>query len=479
MPEDPDDLLVTLDAPVDPLIGTTLDDRYLVVRPIGIGGMGIVYEARHVGLDKPLAVKVLRPDIASDEIAVERFRREAMSATMVGNPHILDIVDFGHLPSGESFFAMEFLDGSSLARTILRESPLPVPRVVHIAAQLAEALGDAHRAGVVHRDVKPDNVILVNRNGDPDFVKVLDFGIALVADAGAKLTRPGEVFGSPEYMSPEQCRGETIDAASDVYSFGVVLYEMIAGTRPIHGATFFELVEAHLVDVPIPLHSLRIDCTPHLEAVVMHCLEKDPHDRYANCGLVAEELRRIEAGYAPRGAVRRTPRFVARRRRRMLSSIAALVGLGLFAYAGYLAMNPPRGGWFAPAAARTESETDAPEDLASVPIRLESDPPGAEVFVNDELVGITPCHAPRPGPGRRFDLVFRRPGFEDRVVSVSSATIGRVLRYSLEPVPTRTTPRVAPDASLVVALPEPQTAPPPPPPPRRRDVVHEVVDPWE
>ena len=471
-------LEVTLDAPLDPMLGVTIDDRYRVERPIGVGGMGIVYEAVHVGLAKKIAVKVLRPDIANDPVAVERFRREASSATTVGNDHILDVLDFGTLPSGESYFAMEYLDGTSLLHTIFRESPIPIERVLHIAIQLADALGAAHRQGIVHRDVKPDNVFLVERDGDRDYVKVLDFGIALVTGAATKITGPGEVFGSPEYMSPEQCRGEAMDARADVYSFGVLLFELIAGRRPISGSSFFELVEAQLVATPPKLRGLRPECSPALEAVVMRCLEKAASDRYADCGVVADELRLIADGLAPKRAHRRTHRH-ATRRRRSLTRIAFAVGLVLFGYAGYLAMNPPRGGWFAAVVDRRPT-SEREGDLTGVPIRLESVPEGAEVFVNEELVGITPCEAPRPVAGQRFDLVFTKPGYENRVVSVSSATIGRLLRYSLVPIRRSVARDPEPEVLPTTPLPPPPPPPPPPRPTRRRDdTVREVVDPWE
>lgn len=472
-----DEFMITLDGPVDPIIGRLIDDRYRVERAIGVGGMGIVYEARHVALEKPLAVKVLRPDLAHDDVSVERFRREALAASSVGNEHILDIVDFGTIDTGESYIVMEFLDGISLSDLLARESPLAIERVVHIGAQLAEGIGAAHLEGIVHRDVKPDNVMLVATPEDPEFVKVLDFGIAYVGDAVSKLTKTGEIFGSPAYMSPEQCRGEAIDARSDVYAIGIVLYELLAGVRPILGSSFYELLAGHHSTIPEPLRAHRPEVSIELEGVVSRCLEKLAIDRYADATLVAAELRRIEAGLAPKRAFDRTMRDAGVRRRRF-GAASALLGLALFGYATYLALHPPRGGWFASVADSAPALEESEESLADVPIRLESVPEGAEVFVNDGLVGITPCHAPRPRAGERFELVFRKAGYENRVVSVSSATIGRLLRYTLVPIPPRVAPRVA---EAVVAPSPPLVVAPPAPPPRRRrdDQVREVVDPWD
>ena len=169
--------------------GTTIDGRYEVEKVLGEGGMGLVYKARHIVLNKPLAIKVLRPDVSRDEEIITRFRQEAQSASAIGNQHIIDISDFGVLPDKSTYFVMEFLDGVDLTGAIERDEKIEAPTIIHIAKQLCRALGAAHEAGIVHRDLKPDNIYLIRRGGDSNFVKVLDFGIAKVGGNSSKLTR--------------------------------------------------------------------------------------------------------------------------------------------------------------------------------------------------------------------------------------------------------------------------------------------------
>jgi serine/threonine protein kinase len=193
--------------PPDPLIGRTLDGRYRIEAVLGEGGMGLVYRARHAVLGKPLAIKVLKPEVSRDTEVLTRFQQEAQSASAIGNQHIIDISDFGTLPDQSTYFVMEFLDGVSLTGAIEAApdaggAPMDPQRVVHVAKQLCDALGAAHERSIVHRDMKPDNVFLIKRGGDKDFVKVLDFGIAKVGGSSSKLTKAGQVFGTPHYMSP-------------------------------------------------------------------------------------------------------------------------------------------------------------------------------------------------------------------------------------------------------------------------------------
>jgi len=208
-------------APVDPLIGQVLDGRYRVDGVLGEGGMGLVYRATHVVLGKKLAIKVLKASVSRDEQVMERFKREAQSASAIGSPHIIDISDFGTMPDGATYFVMEFLDGDSLTQAIEKQRPMPAARIVKIGKQICEALGMAHERGIVHRDLKPDNVYVVPSGNERDFVKILDFGIAKVGTAAdKKLTQAGQVFGTPHYMSPEQCAGRDVDHRTDIYALG-------------------------------------------------------------------------------------------------------------------------------------------------------------------------------------------------------------------------------------------------------------------
>jgi eukaryotic-like serine/threonine-protein kinase len=282
---------------VDPLIGVTLDGRYRLLRAIGEGGMGVVYEAEHVLLEKRVAVKVLREGFSKRSDVVERFRQEAKSASRIGHPNIVDVSDFGETPAGASYIVMEMLKGEDLADVLSRECALSPLRAAHIAFQVARALGATHQKNIIHRDLKPENIYLISRNDQPDFVKVVDFGVAKMGDieslGGRKLTRTGMIFGTPEYMSPEHAAGQAIDHRVDVYALGVILYETLTGRVPFEGDNFMDVLSKHGRD-PVPaLRSMNpgTRVSPELERVVFRALEKDPGARYATMEEFAGALR--------------------------------------------------------------------------------------------------------------------------------------------------------------------------------------------
>ncbi len=287
----------TLPPPRDSLVQLTIDDRYAVEALLGEGGMGRVYRARHVVLGKSLAIKVLRPEFSKNEESMERFVQEARSASSIGNQHIVDISDFGTLDDGSRYFVMEHLEGTDLTHAI-DEAPggMAEARAIHIVRQLADALCAAHAAGIIHRDLKPDNIFLISRGRDADFVKVVDFGLAKVGSATKKLTQAGRVFGTPHYMSPEQCAGHVVDARTDIYALGVILYEMLTGEWPFDADSVAELLSLHLFEAPPPPSSHNPSLSPALEAVVLRCLEKNADDRYATMAELEADLAALADG---------------------------------------------------------------------------------------------------------------------------------------------------------------------------------------
>ena len=283
-----------LQTTTDPLIGQTLADKYSIEELIKRGGMGAVYRGRHVLMDKTVAIKVLRPSLAVDDEVVARFSREAKAASRISHPHAVNVTDFGESENGVVFLVMEYLDGRTLKELIKNEGPMKVSRVVEIIRQVAGALDAAHQQGVVHRDLKSDNIMLSQTN-DADWAKVLDFGIAKIqlpeGHRDSDLTAPNLVVGTPQYMSPEQCsQAGQIDSRSDVYSLGVIAYEMLAGQLPFTGESATVIMIKQVQDPPPSLLSLRPDLPAGIEIAVHKALAKQPADRFATAGEFAIAL---------------------------------------------------------------------------------------------------------------------------------------------------------------------------------------------
>jgi serine/threonine protein kinase len=297
----------------DPLVGKVVARKYAVERCIGEGGMGRVYRARQLVLDKPVVLKVLHQELLSDARTVARFQREARAASRLNHPNSINILDFGVAEDGELFIAMEYVDGHDLHHLLTNEWPLPEPRIIRIVSQVLSALADAHSAGVIHRDLKPENVMVEpRRGGESDVVKVLDFGIAKIVDtaeAGPALTRAGFVCGTPEYMSPEQAKGAPLDARSDLYSVGVLLFQLVTRRLPFEADTAIGYATKHLSEPPPPPSRLRPGgCSPEMERLILHALAKDPAARPQTAEAFLEELETLPASESSHSA--RTARVV-------------------------------------------------------------------------------------------------------------------------------------------------------------------------
>ncbi|MBC8029610.1 MAG: serine/threonine protein kinase [Pyrinomonadaceae bacterium] len=290
------DSTVAGEAAVDPLIGHTLDQKYHLESRLGIGGMGTVYRARHLLIDRPVAVKVLNPRFVEDEAARIRFRREAKAAGRLQHTNAVTVTDFGQSQDGYVYLVMELLEGRTLREVLAKEAPLDTARAVSLMLQASAAVAAAHDAGIIHRDLKPANIFIVQQSEVPAVVKVLDFGIAkLAADSldeedHKTLTQVGAMIGTPRYMSPEQCNGEDLTPAADVYSLGVILYELLTGTVPFSGTSPLAIAVKHTSETPRSPREFVSSIPVALEQVVLRTLEKKPEDRPANAAEFRKEL---------------------------------------------------------------------------------------------------------------------------------------------------------------------------------------------
>ena len=287
-------------APIaETLEGLTLDGRYQIEARIGEGGMGVVYRAHHRILEKKVAIKVLRPQVARDTTLLERFVTEAKAASRIRHPSIVDIHDFGTLPDGGAYFVMDYFAGPTLAQALRQSGPMPAARAVGIMMQLGRALAAAHERQVVHRDLKPDNIFVLDEDGRADVVKIVDFGIAkLLSDdeSSRRLTMAGAVFGTPEYMAPEQASGlPDLDHRVDIHALGAIFYELVVGKVPLQGRSPLETLAMQLRDPIVPPLTRRpeIDLSPALEAIIMKALARDRNARHATMNEFIAELMEV------------------------------------------------------------------------------------------------------------------------------------------------------------------------------------------
>jgi eukaryotic-like serine/threonine-protein kinase len=328
-------------AKFDALVGTTLAERYEIIRRIGEGGMGAVYEARHSIIGKRVAIKVLLDKFLENEELIARLLQEARLASSIGHQNIVDVTDFGTTRDGRAFVVMEFLEGEPLSELIMRDAPLTVERSLAIVKQVASALGAAHAKGIVHRDVKPENVYLVRR-GEQDFVKVVDFGVSKAVRSREetdsewqRLTRTGAVLGTPLFMSPEQAAGsEDIDERADIWATALILFECLTGELPFRGNNYLGVIAQIQNKEVQPPSALRpeLGIPPAVDRMVMHGLEKDRQRRYQRMGAFESDVDRLLAG-APDvvldDGVALAPPFGPRRRWPWHFAVAAVFAVGI------------------------------------------------------------------------------------------------------------------------------------------------------
>ena len=282
---------------LDPLIGKTVGGRFRLIQRLGSGGMSSVYLARHVLIDRLMAIKTLRRDLSRDPVQRDRFLREARAVNRINHANIVEISDFGETEDGLVYLVMEYVPGDPLL-TLMGDGPLPSLRALDIAEQCAGALARAHQMGVIHRDLKPENILIVQRRDRRDFVKLLDFGIAKILDAPS-LTGSQQIFGTPGYIAPEYIQSTEIDGRADIYSLGCILYEMVTGALPFDYEYPGDLLVKHVTEPPV-LPSVRFPSVePPVEELILKCLVKDPDQRFRDAFHFINELGRVRERLGP------------------------------------------------------------------------------------------------------------------------------------------------------------------------------------
>ncbi len=468
----------------DSLIGLTVDQgRYEIVKLIGEGGMGRVFQARQVSMNRMVALKILRAQLASDEQLLARFQQEAMSVSRLRHPNTITVYDYGKTEDGFLFMAMELLGGNSLFSLLREEKRLTLPRALHVMEQVCGAVSEAHSVGIVHRDLKPENIQIDEVANDPDYAKVLDFGIAKIihgdgdAAGGKTLTMAGAIFGTPHYMSPEQVHGLRVDHRTDIYSLGVILYEILSGTTPFDGATPMAVMMAQASKPPPDIRDIaEADVTDSIAEIINGALVKERDDRIQTVPDMLQRIRaaqyeigeltstsaraymssglhRIEEGDGPRNSrpPRRTPspsidtQADANRTPEHNGALATMppgasddldfrsggvakwVALALL----FLALGGGLFLWQEQSASGESAAASPPLAVPDEPVRVKvssraiaftvaSTPSGAAVYAGDEEVGVTPLEYKVP-EGQDRSLVLKLDGHQEQTVELAGA----------------------------------------------------------
>jgi serine/threonine-protein kinase len=466
----------------DPLIGQVIQGRFRVLSKIGEGGMGSVYKGEQISISRPVAIKTLLRQLVKDEKFVRRFQNEALAVSKLAHPNTIRIIDFGQLDEGVFYIVMELLLGLPLQRVMRTEKVLAVRRVLRIIEQAARSLSEAHAKGIVHRDLKPDNIFLCTVDGDADFVKVLDFGVAKMVDDSPEgrenITQTAMILGTPKYMSPEQGMTRPVDGRSDLYALGVMAYEALVGRAPFVGEPM-ALLYHHVHTQPVPPSELRpdIEIPADVEALVLRLLAKDPSLRFANGDELAAECQRLRNSLPPRydraltrdesaqaaldqhrqqvaaatrthagastlsgtptqiGDATRTgaaltaatevsPAAMERRRPARWKGVAVAAGIAGLALGGAvvalkLAVEPlPAPYQLALAEGALAIEPLDPLPVDAVTVRLESRPVGAEVWLGDTKLGAAPLAIERLRGQPTATYAFRFPDEEQVALDV-------------------------------------------------------------
>jgi serine/threonine-protein kinase len=508
----------------------TLVGEYRVTHKLGEGGMGVVYAGIHPEIGKRVAIKILGPQAGAYPDLIRRFKEEARAVNKIRHPNIIDVFAFNQLPDGRHYFVMEYLDGESLTDRLAR-GPMDFTEMRRLLGQICSALHAAHEAGVVHRDLKPDNIWVATQTMSESRIKLLDFGIAKLSDVtSASATRSGVPMGTPLYMPPEQGLGRVVDRRADVYALGVLLYQVFAGTLPFYGASGYEIVLKHVTEPPVPPSRHRPVWPKEMEAIILDCLEKDPSKRPASAKLLADRLEAafvahakvpVSAGVAstvprlttpplppalgePVSMPSQLPSWVRNlpaaspesgmggtgaaggRRRVLVAALAALV-VGGSAAALFLSrpasvarnVSAPVPAPIPPLTAPHLQKTRAVDSaaLANVRIRIDSDPPGARVIgkADGRLLGDTPLSLERPRSASPLEVRLELREFKTRDVTIPlTSDFASSFQLTKPPARTRPSPSRSPDGPSVVATapspPSVEAAPPAPPAPRPVDV---------